>query len=220
MAPTDRVKRRCTYVGCDRPEESSHFYQIEVGRTSGGGQDWTSLAGSVLCNACYLRYARRGTLERPVNKPLSAASRRCTYAGCDRPDHGKHFYQIDESKTGGGRDWSSLSGHVLCHACYLQFRARGTLERRGRRSISGTMSQRVPESVHAPPVAAVAAGAAQIKEEEAAGGDNGGSRGVKREAPDVVLDPAMAKRQSRGGGDKNASEELQLARALLALQDH
>lgn len=219
MAPTG-VKRRCTYIGCDRPEESSHFYQIEVGRTSGGGQDWTSLAGSVLCNACYLRYARRGTLERPVNKPLSAASRRCTYAGCDRPDHGKHFYQIDESKTGGGRDWSSLSGHVLCHACYLQFRARGTLERRGRRQGLETPSYTVPESVALPPPPVAVAGAAQSKEEEAQGSTEGSSRGVKREAPDGEDDAAKAKRASRGGGDKNASEELQLARALLALQDH
>ena len=67
--PLAASARRCTYVDCERPEESRH-YQISEGTTA-GGQDWSSLAGSVLCNACYTRFYRNGTLERSDrNKPL------------------------------------------------------------------------------------------------------------------------------------------------------
>jgi hypothetical protein len=54
--------------------------------------------------------------------------RKCTYSGCDRPDESSHFYQIEEGKTAGGQDWSSVVGSVLCHRCYERFRTRGTLE--------------------------------------------------------------------------------------------
>jgi hypothetical protein len=78
-------KKRCTYGGCERPEESCKFVQIREGSTL-GGQDWSSLAGSVLCGACYERFKRSGTLERSLkNKPLAASARRCTYASCERP---------------------------------------------------------------------------------------------------------------------------------------
>ena len=40
--------KRCTYGGCDKPDESIRFYRIEAASTA-GGQDWTELSGSVLC---------------------------------------------------------------------------------------------------------------------------------------------------------------------------
>ena len=119
---------RCSYSKCERPEQSCHFHKIEEGRTS-GGQDWSSLVGSVLCRACYSRFCKRGTLERAANKPLVGSARRCTYEHCDNPADSVDFFQIDEGKTAGRRDWSSLVGSVLCRACYDRFRIRGTLER-------------------------------------------------------------------------------------------
>jgi hypothetical protein len=129
--PLAASARRCTYAGCERPEESRLFYQISEGCTS-GGQDWSSLAGSVLCNSCYEGFRRSGTLERSNNKSLAASARRCTYAGCERPEESSKFCQISEGSTSGGQDWSSLAGSVLCHACYHRFRSGGTIERQRR----------------------------------------------------------------------------------------
>jgi len=120
-------QRKCTYSGCDRLDESSCFYQIEEGKTT-GGQDWSSLAGSVLCKACYERFRRKGTLERDPKRSLTGSARRCTYDHCDSPTDSSCFYQIEEGKTTGGQDWSSVAGSVLCEACYHRFRRRGTLE--------------------------------------------------------------------------------------------
>jgi hypothetical protein len=129
---------RCTYAGCERPEESSRFTQVREGITA-GGQDWSSLAGSVLCHTCYAKFMRKGTLEKSRhksgtiekshNKPLAASTMRCTYADCERPADSSKFYQISEDSTSGGQDWSSLAGSVLCQACYLCFNKSGTLER-------------------------------------------------------------------------------------------
>jgi hypothetical protein len=129
--------KRCSYASCERPEESHIFYQIKEGRTS-GDQDWSSLAGSVLCGSCYDRFRRRGTLERSANKPLAASARRCTYAGCERPEESSHFYQISEGSTAGGQDWSSLAGSVLCSSCYEGFRNRGSLERSNNKSLDAS----------------------------------------------------------------------------------
>ena len=123
-------KRRCTYVHCDKPTNSSKFYQIGEGRTS-GGQDWSALVGSVLCKKCYKRFRRRGTLERaPDHGDKSAGSmKRCTYVHCDNPTNSSCFYQIGEGKTAGGQDWSTLVGKVLCEACYRRYLRRGRLEK-------------------------------------------------------------------------------------------
>lgn len=123
-----RMSKRCSYDGCERPTQSSCFFTIEEGRTS-GGQDWTSMTGSVLCLACYKRYKNRGTLERSAKRLLSQSARRCTYGNCDMPEQSSNFYLIEEGKNSGGQDWSSLTGSVLCHACYARFMNRGTLER-------------------------------------------------------------------------------------------
>jgi hypothetical protein len=74
----------------------------------------------------------RGTLERSLNMPLAASARRCSYAGCGRPEESSKYYQIWEGKTSGGQDWSSIAGSVLCDACYSSFHRRGTLERKQR----------------------------------------------------------------------------------------
>jgi hypothetical protein len=127
-------KRRCTYELCDRPDESRDFYRIEAGKTS-GGQDWTSVVGHVLCDACHNRYRYSGTLERTQNKRLEPSERRCMYEHCEKPDESSNFHRIEVGKTAGGQDWNDLAGRVLCHSCYQRFRERGTLCREGGRSI-------------------------------------------------------------------------------------
>jgi hypothetical protein len=126
--PLAASARRCTYSSCERPEESSRFHLITLS-SSAGGQDWSSLAGSVLCTSCYNRFRNSGTLEISINRPLAASARRCTYADCERPDESSWFRQILEGSTIGGQDWSSLTGSVLCSSCCTMFRRRGTLER-------------------------------------------------------------------------------------------
>lgn len=62
-APASGLSSGCTNPECDKPSDSSNYYQIGGSKTT-GGQDWTSVLGHVLCHACYMRYARRGTLAR------------------------------------------------------------------------------------------------------------------------------------------------------------
>lgn len=121
-------ERKCNYAKCERPEQSSLFYTIEKGK-SGGGQDWSSLEGLVLCRNCYEHFHKRGTLERAYNRPLAESARHCTNAQCDKPELGRRFYQVVEGQKTGGQDWSSLVGSVLCNACYCRFTRRGTLDR-------------------------------------------------------------------------------------------
>lgn len=118
---------RCTYAGCDRPHQSTRFHRVEAGQTA-GGRNWDLLSGSILCHACYCQYLKRGTLERTKNKPIAQGLRRCTLIGCERPDYGIAFYQIESGKNAGGRDWSMLTGNVLCSACYQRFLRSGTLK--------------------------------------------------------------------------------------------
>eukprot|EP00283_Hemiselmis_rufescens_P020902 CAMPEP_0173438250 /NCGR_PEP_ID=MMETSP1357-20121228/19832_1 /TAXON_ID=77926 /ORGANISM="Hemiselmis rufescens, Strain PCC563" /LENGTH=288 /DNA_ID=CAMNT_0014403521 /DNA_START=99 /DNA_END=965 /DNA_ORIENTATION=+ len=56
-------------------------------------------------------------------------ARECTNERCARPRESRCYYHIDEGNRAGGRDWSTLSGHYLCEACYEQYRRRGTLDR-------------------------------------------------------------------------------------------
>jgi hypothetical protein len=83
--PLSAEQKRCTYEHCARPDQSCQFLQID-GNKKTGGQDWSSLAGAVLCNSCYSCFKSRGTLERRSQqstndgmssflKPESAASR-------------------------------------------------------------------------------------------------------------------------------------------------
>ena len=121
--------RRCSYEGCKRrPDQSSQFYRIEGG-SEAGGQDWTELAGSVLCHTCYTRFRKRGTLERSKPEPLAGSARRCSYEGCKRPEESSQFLRIGGGSKAGGQDWTELAGAVLCDACYVQYFKRGRLER-------------------------------------------------------------------------------------------
>ena len=61
--PLAASARRCSYTDCERPDEGRNFFQISEGKTT-GGQDWSSLVGSVLCHACYERFRNKGTLEK------------------------------------------------------------------------------------------------------------------------------------------------------------
>ena len=61
--PLSAEQKRCTYEHCARPDQSCQFLQID-GNKKTGGQDWSSLAGAVLCNSCYSCFKSRGTLER------------------------------------------------------------------------------------------------------------------------------------------------------------
>jgi len=126
--PLAKTARRCSYEGCRDPDDSKMFYQIDGGNKA-GGQDWTELAGSVLCKRCYGQFCKRGRLERIKNEPLADSARRCTYVGCKNPTESRQFVQIDGASTAGGRDWSPLAGSVLCNSCRLQYRAKGTLFR-------------------------------------------------------------------------------------------
>jgi nicotinic acid mononucleotide adenylyltransferase len=110
--------KRCSNASCKRPDESSNFHQICESRTA-GGQDWSSLAGSMLCEVCFQKFKRSGTLERPNNKPLAASARRCTYAGCKRSDPKQHGQVAAES---GGRTGKRKA------ACQDDMRVRKSLE--------------------------------------------------------------------------------------------
>jgi hypothetical protein len=55
--------KRCVYNECTKPLQSKHFFLISEKKTA-GGQDWSSLTGSVLCHACHSRFCKRGTLKR------------------------------------------------------------------------------------------------------------------------------------------------------------
>jgi hypothetical protein len=122
---------RCSWEHCPQPDVSCKFKRI-LETTRGGGRDWTSLAGQVLCNACFKRYKRCGSLEGgPVqrNRPLSADQRKCSYEMCLSPSESKQFLRIKKTTKAGGQDWSSLFGKVLCYTCYSSFSRYGSLDR-------------------------------------------------------------------------------------------
>ena len=172
--------RRCTFSSCECPDHSRRFHEIHMDCSS-GGQDWTSLAGSLLCNACFKRFRTTGTLERKPaaptkrNKPNldeeedeqeeegAASSRRCSQAGCDAPDKSCKFYKINRDSSAGGHDWSSLEGSVLCLACYLRFMRTGTLERSRKTStMPGEVMANHPNA--SPPPSTMPTTAAPVKD--------------------------------------------------------
>lgn len=125
---TDGGVKRCSYGGCSNPDESRHFYQIDGGSKS-GGQDWSNLAGRILCHLCYTQFRKKGRLERTLNKPLGPSFRRCTYSECRKPEVSRHFHQVRCDSEAGNQDWSSVDGKVLCDTCYKYYFERGTLDR-------------------------------------------------------------------------------------------
>jgi hypothetical protein len=110
---------------------------------SAGGQNWTPILGSTLCHACYRQYKRTGSFDRPLGKKFESTERRCTNAGCDNPGANSRFFIVDDTFKAGGRDWTSLLGHVLCHACYSRFRQRGTLTKYAERGDGSTGKEEV-----------------------------------------------------------------------------
>jgi hypothetical protein len=120
--------KTCTYHLCSNPSTSSRFVKIEDG-CKAGGRDWSALAGSILCHSCYNRFSYSGTLERCRKRALDDGARKCTYDKCPNPTKSSQFHQINEGCKAGNRDWTPVTGEVLCNACYSQFRHRGTLER-------------------------------------------------------------------------------------------
>jgi hypothetical protein len=137
---------RCCSELCGNSNQASSFYKIERG-CQVGGKDWTEMVGSTLCEECYHGYAQAGTLSRRNPVPGSGgASKRCGYVDCTKPEGCKQYYTISEGTkagVGAGRDWSSLFGQVLCHNCYVQYIASGTLERKQRGKPSAQASSKV-----------------------------------------------------------------------------
>lgn len=111
-ASLDPKRKRCTFDGCDKPEESSHFYLIEPGKTA-GGRDWTPLVGNVLCHTCYCRWKNRGTFDRVLNRPVDPKLRTCSWKDCERPTESKSYAKIEPGKKTGGQDWSPLASPRL-----------------------------------------------------------------------------------------------------------
>lgn len=135
--------KRCSYEGCANPNDSSNFIMVEATCIT-GQKDWSSLVGKVLCKACYVRYSKRGTLVRSRskrNKPLATTLKRCTYAGCSKPDMSSKYVLIEEGRRSGNQDWSSVVGNVLCTACYMRYKQRGTLKRCYNKDIPASQRQ-------------------------------------------------------------------------------
>jgi hypothetical protein len=106
---------------------------LGVGQVSADGKALI-VAGDEAIAMSVLEDLRLG--QRAQDDMARATRKRCTYAGCEKPDSSRCFYNVDEGKTAGGQDWSALVGHVLCHACYQRFNRSGTLERSTRRPVS------------------------------------------------------------------------------------
>lgn len=59
---------------------------------------------------------------------------KCAYELCPYPAHSSGNWKIVQPSTcAGGRDWSMFVGKMFCHACWTQYRTKGTLERLGRK---------------------------------------------------------------------------------------
>jgi hypothetical protein len=126
-------KSFCQNPHCDRPGQSAWCHRVEQGHAE-ANRDWSSQVGRTLCDACYNHFSKHGTERTKTtarrNPPLPPEKRRCTYANCSNPTKSKSFHRIWETCTSGGKDWSSLVGQVLCHACYQRFGDTGRLERK------------------------------------------------------------------------------------------
>ena len=59
--PDQGKSRRCEYKDCKRPDESWYFCEVD-GDWDRGGQNWSALAGTTLCGACYKHFKKFGKL--------------------------------------------------------------------------------------------------------------------------------------------------------------
>ena len=62
----------------------------------------------------------QGSLGRKKSWTAKSGTQRCTYAECPDPEHSSRYVSIMEGHQAGGHDWSSITGSVLCNACYTQ----------------------------------------------------------------------------------------------------
>jgi hypothetical protein len=58
----------------------------------------------------------------------SFQSMRCSYGSCPWPDEATHYLQVYDGTIAGGRDWSFLTGKVICDTCYEQYKESGSLD--------------------------------------------------------------------------------------------
>ena len=77
------------------------------------------------------------TVPEPAPSPWVAPSDsnfQCAYELCPYPTKSSGSWKtVTKDTTAGQRDWLPYIGLTFCHACWTQFRTRGTLERLGRR---------------------------------------------------------------------------------------
>eukprot|EP00339_Tiarina_fusa_P001812 CAMPEP_0117069952 /NCGR_PEP_ID=MMETSP0472-20121206/49093_1 /TAXON_ID=693140 ORGANISM="Tiarina fusus, Strain LIS" /NCGR_SAMPLE_ID=MMETSP0472 /ASSEMBLY_ACC=CAM_ASM_000603 /LENGTH=308 /DNA_ID=CAMNT_0004792757 /DNA_START=8 /DNA_END=935 /DNA_ORIENTATION=+ len=58
---------------------------------------------------------------------------KCQYPLCPAPTHSSGTWKtVTRETSAGGRDWSSMVGQTFCHACWTQYRTKGTLLRKHR----------------------------------------------------------------------------------------
>ena len=75
---------RCSYELCENPFGAVKLIVVDVKRKD-GGQDWSKMAGWVLCGTCHGRYSKTGTLEARRNKPFLASEKVCSNVACKKP---------------------------------------------------------------------------------------------------------------------------------------
>lgn len=84
-----------------------------------------------------LRSVLGKSTEEPAPSPWVAPSDsnfQCAYELCPFPTKSSGSWKtVTKDTTAGQRDWLPYIGLTFCHACWTQFRTRGTLERLGRR---------------------------------------------------------------------------------------
>jgi hypothetical protein len=85
----------------------------------------------------HLRSVLGKSAQEPVPSPWVAPSDsnfQCAYELCPYPTKSSGSWKtVTKDTTAGQRDWLPYIGLTFCHACWTQFRTRGTLERLGRR---------------------------------------------------------------------------------------
>ena len=86
---------RCAWEGCAKAldKKGSLFYNIS-GTTNAGDRDWSSLHGSTLCRACYVRFSRSGTLQQ------QRRSKHCGVEGPSKIKRGEEGVRLDANVDG------------------------------------------------------------------------------------------------------------------------
>jgi hypothetical protein len=122
----------CDFGGCSNPHGSTSYHVIRD-QTHAFAKDWTTMVGCVLCDACFQRFGKNGTLEK---KTRPQSTRRCGNTDCAAMCKKDRLQKIEPFYSAGGQDWSTLEGIVLCRKCYERFWSFGTLKDPIKRNIS------------------------------------------------------------------------------------